>query len=143
MTRLASRRVDAVMVSDMRKLPLASGRVGGLLAFYSLIHLRRQELGSALAEFRRVLRPGGGVLIAAHGGQGQVEVNDLLGEPVPFVATLFQLDELAAATRPTGLRVTSAEHRPPHASESLRTTRLYLEAERVRAASRPIRALGG
>ena len=42
--------------------PFASARIGGLVAFYSLIHVRRAALGGVLAEFHRVLRPGGRVL---------------------------------------------------------------------------------
>ncbi len=65
MVGLAMKRLDAALVADMRSLPFASDQFGGLLAFYSLIHLRRDGIVSVLAEFRRVLRPGGRVLFSA------------------------------------------------------------------------------
>jgi SAM-dependent methyltransferase len=126
MARLAKHRLNGALVADMRSLPLASERLGGLVAFYSLIHLQRHELATALREFHRVLQPGGRVLFSAHEGQGELEHDEFLDEPVPIVATLFELDELVDATEAAGLRVTLAERRIPYPSES--TARLYVEA---------------
>ncbi|MBK0419826.1 class I SAM-dependent methyltransferase [Leucobacter sp. CSA1] len=39
------------------------GSLGGVLAWYSLIHTAPTEIDRALAEFARILRPGGGLLI--------------------------------------------------------------------------------
>ncbi len=129
MARLASARLNGVVAADMRALPLATGRAGGLLAFYSLIHLRRRQLDSVLFEFHRVLRPGGRVLVSAHEGQGEVEVDEFLGEPVRMAATFYELDELVTASRGAGLEVTLAERRAPYPSE-YQTFRLYVEAKR-------------
>ncbi len=129
MARLAKLRLDAALVADMRALPLATDSMGGLVAFYAVIHLRRAELGTALREFRRVLRPSGHVLLSAHEGTGVVELDEFLQEPVPFAATLFGLDELVAATHQAGLEVTVAVRRQPYATEG-ETVRLYVEARK-------------
>ena len=125
----AHARLDAAVAGDLRALPFADRRVGGLLAFYSLIHLRRSELGAALVELRRVLRPGGRVLVSAHEGRGHVELDELLDEPVPVAATFFELDELVRAMTAAGLAVLSAERREPYPSKTP-TVRLYVEGER-------------
>jgi SAM-dependent methyltransferase len=129
MAALAGARLDGALVADLRRLPFASGQLGGVLAFYSLIHVRRFELAGSLAEFHRVLRPGGLALFSAHEGQGLVEVEEFLGERVPFVATLYDLDELVTATREAGFAVTLAERRAPYPPEHP-TFRLYVQAER-------------
>lgn len=128
MARRALERLDGSVAADMRRLPLADARVGGVLAFYSVIHVPRAELEVVLAECRRVLCLGGRLLVAVHEGEGEIERDEFLDEPVPFVATLFTLDELVAATTAVGLVVTLAERRPSYETES-GTVRLYVEAE--------------
>lgn len=131
MARLAATRLDATAAADMRRLPLAPGQLGAVVAFYAVIHLPRHELGAALTEFHRVLRPGGRLLFSAHEGQGTIEQDEFLDQPVRFVATLFELPQLVAATTEAGFQVKAAERRPPYPSEH-QTFRLYIDAERVR-----------
>jgi ubiquinone/menaquinone biosynthesis C-methylase UbiE len=134
MATRARRRLDAAVVADMQSLPLATGAAAGLLAFYSLIHLRRRDVDGALQEFARVLRPGGRVLFSAHEGQGETDVEEFLGDAVSVSVTFFDLDELVAATRTAGLDIVFAERREPYANES-ETSRLYVEAGRPTPAS--------
>ena len=134
MAGLAMKRLDAALVADMRSLPFAADTFGGLLAFYSLIHLRRAELEPALDGFCQVLRPGGHVLFSAHEGRDELERDEFLGERAPVVATLFTLEELVGASRGAGLDVLLAERRQPYASEG-ETVRLYVEAKKPETAS--------
>jgi len=129
MARLASRHLDGALVSDLRHLPFAGASLGGVVAFYSLIHLPREELRVALAEIHRVLRPGGRLLLSAHEGEGLIEQQEFLGHAVPFVATLFNLDELVDATEGSGLHLTMSVRREPLETEH-QTGRLYIAAER-------------
>lgn len=133
MANLASKRLDGALVGDMRSLPFASETLGGLVAFYSIIHVRRPHLREVLGEFNRVVRPGGRILIAVHEGDGEAERDRFLEEPVPFVATLFKLDELVDAARAVGLDVLNAERRAPYPSES--TVRLFVEVAATAALS--------
>jgi len=139
MARRASARLDGAVVGDVRALPFADRSIGGIVAFYSLIHVRRPELVGALGEIRRVLRPGGRTLFSAHEGTGDVVVEEFLGRPSPFAATLFTLDELVAAATGAGLEVTTSERRPPYPEEG-RTTRLYVGARRPSITLSSVRA---
>ena len=136
MARLANVRLDGALAADMHSLPFASEQLGALVAFYSLIHVRRSALRPVLREFHRMLRPGGRVLFSAHEGRDEVAYEEFLGEPVPFVATLFELDELVDSSRAAGFDVTNAERRMPYPSES-GTVRLYIEATRPSVSEPP------
>jgi ubiquinone/menaquinone biosynthesis C-methylase UbiE len=129
MARVASTRLDAAVVADMRALPFRDGSLGGAVAFYSLIHVRRTELTPVLQEVLRVLRPGAPILLSAHEGTGEVIADDFLGQQVAVTATLVTLDEIAAAVSDAGFEVTASRRRAPYANEGS-TTRLYLAARR-------------
>ncbi|HMJ75942.1 MAG TPA: class I SAM-dependent methyltransferase [Iamia sp.] len=141
MARLAAGRLGGAAAGDLRALPVRTGSVGGVVAFYSLIHLRRSELAQGWAEIARVLRPGGRALVTAHEGSGVVEVDDFLGRGVPFVATLMTRDELVAAASGAGLEVVTADRRDPYPSEHP-TVRLMIEAVRPSLPDRPVLCAG-
>jgi ubiquinone/menaquinone biosynthesis C-methylase UbiE len=55
-------------VGSMTDLDLADASVAGLVAWYSLIHIPDDQIDAVLAQFRRVLRPGGPLLLTFHVG---------------------------------------------------------------------------
>nr|WP_055509308.1 class I SAM-dependent methyltransferase [Nonomuraea pusilla] len=57
-------------VGSMTDLPLTDASVAGLVAWYSLIHVPDGEVGEVFTQFRRVLRPGGPLLLGFHVGDG-------------------------------------------------------------------------
>lgn len=59
-------------VGSMTDLPLGDASVAGVAAFWSLIHVPGEALAGVLGQFRRVLRPGGPLLVGFHacGGPG-------------------------------------------------------------------------
>jgi SAM-dependent methyltransferase len=57
-------------VGSMTDLELADHCVTGVLAWFSLIHVPDDEVPTVLAEFFRVLRPGGALLLGFHAGEG-------------------------------------------------------------------------
>jgi SAM-dependent methyltransferase len=57
-------------VGSMTDLDLADASVAGLLAWWSLVHVPDGAMPTVLAEFWRVLRPGGPLLLGFHAGDG-------------------------------------------------------------------------
>jgi SAM-dependent methyltransferase len=55
-------------VASFNDLGPREGQLGGILAWYSLIHLGPKDLQSALAEFGRCIAPGGTILIGFFDG---------------------------------------------------------------------------
>jgi SAM-dependent methyltransferase len=68
---LTARRVPGQVRADLRALPLADGTLDGLWCVAVLLHIPRELVPGALAEFHRVLRPGGLGLITVAEGAGE------------------------------------------------------------------------
>jgi SAM-dependent methyltransferase len=54
----------------------ADGSWGGIAAFYSVVHIPREQIVAALSEMRRVLEPGGVLLVTFHIGDETVHVDE-------------------------------------------------------------------
>lgn len=114
-------------VADMLALPTEAGSLHGIVAFYSAIHLPRQRIPEALAEFRRALVDGGALLIAMHGGEGEVGQDEWFGHPVEARATLVTSDELVGWLESAGFGIVERHARPPYEHE-FPSERLYVWA---------------
>jgi len=68
---LTARDVPGQVRADLRELPLRDGVLDGLWCIAVLLHLPRETVPGALAEFRRVLRPGGHAVISVAEGDGE------------------------------------------------------------------------
>lgn len=68
--------------ATMTALPLADGVLGGLVAWYSIIHLPDDDLPAALTEFWRVLTPGGHLQLAFQIGAEIRQLTNAVGHDV-------------------------------------------------------------
>ncbi|MEU1250270.1 class I SAM-dependent DNA methyltransferase [Micromonospora arida] len=105
-------------VGSMTDLDLADGSVAGLVAWYSLIHIPDDQIGVVFAHFRRVVRPGGPLLLGFHvGDETTLKTEGYGGHPMNVHVHRRQPAEVAAWLREHGFTVdsqttvTSAESR--------------------------------
>jgi SAM-dependent methyltransferase len=115
---------------DMRALQVPAWSLGGIVAFYSVIHVPRPEVSGVLAGFRRALVQDGRLLLSVHGGTGSIHRDDFLGHTVPFEATLFSLGEIVSLVEAAGFWVDEARQRQPYEFEHP-TPRIYVGAHVV------------
>ena len=93
-------------VAATEALPVADATFAGVLAWYSLIHTPPAELGVAVDEIARVLRPGGHLLTGFHAGGGErVDRASGYGHDVAFVSHRHDPDHVAALLDDGGLDV--------------------------------------
>ncbi|HYL97018.1 MAG TPA: class I SAM-dependent methyltransferase [Terriglobales bacterium] len=102
---------------DMLALPFGGETLGGIAAFYSIIHLDREQVPVALREVCRVLRPGGWLLLALHLGTGTLHEDELWGYAVDFDATMFTLAEVVKYLGDAGLLIEKSVERDPYAPD--------------------------
>jgi SAM-dependent methyltransferase len=116
-------------VGSMTDLSLADGSLGGLLAWYSLIHLPDDVVAAVLRRFRRALRPGGLVLLAFQvGDEVRLKTSGYGGHPMRVDVHLRPPDRVAAWLQDAGLQVDSRLVRRPQPPEG--TPQGYLLARR-------------
>ena len=87
MVDIARTRVPGVSfrLMDMRNLDYPDKTFDGVLAAYSLIHIPSIEISTVLREFKRVLKPGGHLMIIAQQG----EADRIIDEPLMVSERMF------------------------------------------------------
>lgn len=131
MVRVARRRCPGtrVEVADLAALPHRAGGHHGVLAWYSLIHRATDSLAPMLAELRRVLVPGGHLLVGVHAGTGSRHLTHAYGEHVDMTVHQHDPRRLARLLAGAGFHVDLRALRGP--GEQERTAQGFLLAHAV------------
>lgn len=87
---------------------------GGIAAFYSIVNLPRRSVVAALRELRRVLRPGGVLLLTFHVGEETKHLDEWLGEQVSMDFFFFTTEEVKGYLRAAGFELEEAIERDPY-----------------------------
>jgi len=116
--------------ADMFALPYEAATVGGIVAFYAIVHLRSDELVTPCREFHRVLAPGGLALVAFHAGTETVHVDELFGCATSLDFMFHQPEAVVAALREAGFTLEARLDREPYPNAEHPSRRTYLLASR-------------
>ena len=101
-------------VGDMRALDVPDGAWQAIVAFYSIVHFRTAELPVVFREMRRVLAPGGFIVLAFHAGSEVVHRDEWWGHAVSVDFLFLQPDEVTAALESAGFIVERVLQRDPY-----------------------------
>ena len=115
---------------NMSSLDVENEAWGGIVAFYSIIHIPRAEVISVLREFRRVLRPNGLLLLSFHLGQEIIHLDEWWGEKVALDFVFFQLHEMEDYLKAAGFEIEDSIERPPYEGVEVQTQRVYIFARK-------------
>jgi SAM-dependent methyltransferase len=99
---------------NMLALDVEDGAWAGIAAFYSIIHIPREEVVMALRELKRVLQLDGLLLAAFHLGAEDVHVDEWWGQPVSADFVFFQPHEMQSYLQTAGLEVEEMIERAPY-----------------------------
>ena len=103
---------------------------GGIAAFYSVIHIARQDIAAALTELKCVLRPGGVLLLAFHLGCEVVHKDEWWGQEVSVDFIFYQREEILAHLKTAGFEAEEAIERDPYPDVEFPSRRAYLFARK-------------
>ncbi|MFI1170345.1 class I SAM-dependent methyltransferase [Streptomyces melanogenes] len=103
-------------VGSMAALDLADGVLDGVLSRWSIIHTPPQELPAILAEFHRVLAPGGHLLIGFSASEGPSHPTQVYDHTVA-AAYRWSPDHLATMLRTAGLAEVARLVRQPEPTD--------------------------
>src|SRR5258705_7745230 len=115
---------------DMMALDAPDGAWAGIAAFYSIIHIPREDMAQALGELRRVLQPGGILLLAFHIGDDTIHLEEWWGQKVCVDFFLFRSDEVAGYLRSAGFEIEEIIEREPYPEVEHQSRRSYIFARR-------------
>ena len=114
---------------DFRHLPASHHGWAAMVAFYAIIHLTRVEVTPTFVEWRRAIRPGGLLLLAAHIGEEVRHLDEWWGHPVDVDFTFFRTAELIGYLEAAGWRVEEVTERDPYPDVEAQTRRVYVLAQ--------------
>jgi SAM-dependent methyltransferase len=128
----ASRLNPGIMFQqgDMMALDAPDNAWAGIAAFYSIIHVPRDDMARALGELFRVLRPGGILLLAFHIGDDTIHLDEWWDQKVCIDFFFFRSDEMAGYLRAAGFEIDEIIEREPYPEVEHPSRRAYIFARR-------------
>jgi SAM-dependent methyltransferase len=133
MVAIAKRSFPAIpfVVGSMLELAADDASWGGILAFYSIIHLPPETRPRAFAEFLRVLRPGGLAFLAFHIGDKREHLEEWWGQAVSLDAWFLSPAEIETELRAAGFAIEMSLVRQPYAPDvEYQSQRSYIFARK-------------
>ncbi len=115
---------------NMLALDVADEAWAGIAAFYSIIHIPREDVMTALHELKRVLQPGGLLLVAFHLGSEVLHLDEWWGQPVSADFFFFQAPEMQAYLQAAGFSIEDLIERPPYPEVEHQSHRAYILARK-------------
>lgn len=114
----------------MLALPFDDASLGGVAAFYSIIHIPRPDLPQVCSEMWRVLRPGGAALVAFHLGHEDRHLDEWWDRPVSLDFRFFTVAEVEEPLRAACFQLEESTQRDPYPEVEHPSRRGYILARK-------------
>ena len=115
---------------DMLSLPDPDDAWGGIAAFYCIIHIPRERIVEALLEIKRVLKPGGVLLVTFHIGTEVKHLDEWWEKPVNIDFAFYLPPEMEDWLRESGFEMIETLIREPIPEVEVATQRAYVFARK-------------
>jgi len=116
---------------NMMALDMEDATLAGITAFYAIVNIPQESLPRVFEEMRRVLQPGGLLLLSFHVGDEALEVKELWDRPIAMDFFFFQPAAIRGHLEAAGLAIEEMIEREPYAPEvEHQSRRAYIFARR-------------
>jgi SAM-dependent methyltransferase len=115
---------------NMISLDLPDGTLAGVAAFYAIVNIPKQSLPLVFREIRRVLQPGGLLLLAFHTGDEVLHEDELWGQKISMDFLLLPPSEIKLDLEAVGFTVEEVVEREPYPEVEYQSRRAYIFARR-------------
>jgi SAM-dependent methyltransferase len=116
---------------DLAYLPFEAETFDGILAYYAIIDTPKTYQPVLFNEFRRVLRPGGYLLVTVKAGEAEGYVKDLIGIETEIWFTMFSEDDIKSYFKQAGSQIEFMEKRNPYDFE-IQNERIFAIGKKVK-----------
>ena len=100
--------------ADIGSLPFDNNSFDGLISYYSIINTPKIYVEDILAEFNRVSKKNGYLLIAVKAGTAEGYIDDSLGIKTKIYHTLFTQEEIASYFKEAEFKLEFLDKRDPY-----------------------------
>ena len=115
---------------DMTALEAEDESWGGIAAFYSIIHIPHEQVTDTLRELRRVLVPGGWLLMSFHIGDEIIHLDEWHGKKVNIDTIFFPVGEIEGYLKEAGFEVAETVERDHYEGVEYGSRRAYVFAQK-------------
>ena len=116
---------------NMLALDLPDESLAGIAAFYGIVNIPEDSLPAVFREMRRVLQPGGVLLLAFHIGDEIIRQAELWGQPITMDFFLFQPLMIRKLLEAAGFAVEEIIERDPYPPDvEYQSRRAYIFARK-------------
>jgi len=116
---------------NMMSLDIPDGTLAGIAAFYAIVNIPRQFLPVVFREIRRVLQPGGLLLLAFHTGDEVLREDELWGQKISMDFLLLPPSEIKLELEAAGFTIEEVIERGPYPEVEYQSQRAYIFARRT------------